>query len=399
MFDPITIVLADDHALVRGGLRRVLEDEEDLQVVAEAGDADEALRIARELRPRIVLLDVTMPGTPSIDAIPSLLGAAPGCAVVMLTMHDDAGFARDALAAGASGYVLKDAAARQLVDAVRAVVAGRNYVDPGLGARVLAAPPPRRPAAPAGELAIGSTFAGHRIDGVAGRGGMGIVYRATDLALGRPVALKLMAPRLASDHVFRARFESECRLGRGDRPSPRRRGLPRRRGGRPAVRHDALRRRHGPARDPARRGPARAAAGRPRRRTGRGRARRGAPPRPRPSRREARERARRRAARRRARVPQRLRPDQGASRRERADRDRPRHRHGRLHRAGAGPRPRDRRSRRRVRARLRALPVARRDRSPTSATAISRSSGRTSTSRHPRSPTSARSCRARSARC
>jgi DNA-binding NarL/FixJ family response regulator len=210
--DPITIVLADDHALVRGGLRRVLEAEEDLHVVAEAGDADEALRIAHELRPRIVLLDVTMPGTPSIDAIPSLLGAAPGCAVVMLTMHDDAGFARDALAAGASGYVLKDAAERQLVDAVHAVVAGRNYVDPGLGARVLAAPAPPRPAAPAGELDIGSTFAGHRIDGLAGRGGMGVVYRATDLALGRPVALKLMAPRLASDRVFRARFESECRL-------------------------------------------------------------------------------------------------------------------------------------------------------------------------------------------
>ena len=208
--DPITIVLADDHALVRGGLRRVLEDEEDLEVVAEAGDADEALRSARELQPRIVLLDLSMPGTPSIDAIPSLLEAAPGCAVVMLTMHDDAGFARDALAAGASGYVLKDAAARQLVDAVHAVVAGRSYLDPGLGARVLAAPPPRRPAA-SGELAIGGTFAGHRIDGLAGRGGMGIVYRATDLALGRPVALKLMAPRLAADPVFRARFESECR--------------------------------------------------------------------------------------------------------------------------------------------------------------------------------------------
>ena len=211
-FDPITIVLADDHALVRGGLHRILEAEDDFHVVAEAGDADEALRLTRELRPRIVLLDVTMPGTPSIDAIPSLLGAAPGCAVVMLTMHDDAGFARDALAAGASGYVLKDAAERQLVDAVQAVVAGRNYVDPGLGARVLAAPSPRRAAPASGKLEIGSTFAGHRIDGVAGRGGMGIVYRATDLALGRSVALKLMAPQLASDPVFRARFDSECRL-------------------------------------------------------------------------------------------------------------------------------------------------------------------------------------------
>ena len=210
-FDPITIVLADDHALVRGGLRRILEAEDDFHVVAEAGDADEALRIARELGPRIVLLDATMPGTPSLEAIPNLLGASPGCAVVMLTMRDDSAYAREALAAGASGYVLKDAAERQLVDAVHAVVAGRSYLDPGLGARVLAAPPRAR-AAGSGKLEIGSTFAGHRVDGIAGRGGMGIVYRATDLALGRPVALKLMAPALASDPVFRARFELECRL-------------------------------------------------------------------------------------------------------------------------------------------------------------------------------------------
>jgi serine/threonine-protein kinase len=158
-----------------------------------------------------VLLDVNMPGTPSLDAIPTLLGAAPGCAVVMLTMHDDFAYARDALAAGASGYVLKDAAERQLVDAVRAVVAGRGYLDPALGARAMAAPPVRS-AAPSGDLGIGSTFAGHRVDAVAGRGGMGIVYRATDLMLGRRVALKLMAPGLAADPLYRARFLSECRL-------------------------------------------------------------------------------------------------------------------------------------------------------------------------------------------
>jgi DNA-binding NarL/FixJ family response regulator len=210
--DPITVVLADDHALVRGGLRRVIEAEDDLEVVAEAGDADEAIRVARELRPRIVLLDVTMPGTPSLDAIPGLLGAAPGCAVVMLTMHYDAGYAREALAAGASGYVLKDAAERQLVDAVRAVVAGRGYLDPGLGARAFAAPPAPRPVPPSGELEIGSAFAGHRVDAVAGRGGMGVVYRATDLMLGRRVALKLMSPGLVADPTFRARFLSECRL-------------------------------------------------------------------------------------------------------------------------------------------------------------------------------------------
>src|SRR5918994_7943541 len=162
--DPIRVVLADDHALVRGGLRRVLEAEDDVRVVAEAGDADEAIEGVRELRPRIVLPDGKMPGTPSLDAIPALLGAAPGCAVVMLTMHDDFAYARDALAAGASGYVLKDAAERRLVDAVRAVVAGRGYLDPGLGARVRAAPSPRRAAPASGKLEIGSTFAGHRID-------------------------------------------------------------------------------------------------------------------------------------------------------------------------------------------------------------------------------------------
>ncbi len=77
---------------------------------------------------------------------------------------------------------------------------------------MLTAPPPRSAATASGRLDIGSAFAGHRVDGIAGRGGMGIIYRATDLALSRPVALKLMAPGLASDPVFRARFESECRL-------------------------------------------------------------------------------------------------------------------------------------------------------------------------------------------
>jgi DNA-binding NarL/FixJ family response regulator len=211
----VEIVLADDHAMVRGGLRRVLESEADLRVVAEAGDVDGALRLTREHQPRIVVVDLHMPGAPTLDAIPAFLEAAPGCAVLVLTMESEPSSARWALGAGARGYVLKEAAEAELVDAVRAVLAGRTYLDPTLGATLarmgqaagwpqVAHPDPRR--------AVGSTFAGHRIDSVLGRGGMGVVFRATDLVLDRAVALKLIAPAAGGDPVFRARFERECRL-------------------------------------------------------------------------------------------------------------------------------------------------------------------------------------------
>jgi serine/threonine protein kinase len=134
-----------------------------------------------------------------------------------MTMHDDPAFARAALLGGASGFVLKEAAQWELVEAVRAAAVGRTYLNPNLGARLVTVPP-EPPAArddqvdEDAELAVGSTFAGHRIDAIAGRGGMGVVYRATDLVLDRPVALKLIVPGLARDPVFRARFERECRL-------------------------------------------------------------------------------------------------------------------------------------------------------------------------------------------
>jgi serine/threonine protein kinase len=157
-----------------------------------------------------------MPGPPSLPSIPAFLDAAPGTAVVMLTMQDDPAYARAALTAGASGYVVKSAAEAELVDAVRAAAGGGTYLTPALGARVAVGPPaptPARATTPRGEdLEPGATFAGHRIDGLAGRGGMGVVYRATDLVLDRPVALKLIAPRLAQDPTFRARFEREFRL-------------------------------------------------------------------------------------------------------------------------------------------------------------------------------------------
>jgi DNA-binding NarL/FixJ family response regulator len=212
---PVNIVIVDDHAMVRSGLRLLLESEGEFSVVAEAGDVDAALRCAEEHRPGVILLDLNMPGRPSLPAIPELLAAAPGTAVVVMTMQDEPAYARAALSAGASGYVLKEAAEVELLEAVRAAAAGRTYLNPSLGARLAAgapAPPSEAPSAAAMELPIGSTFAGHRIDAVAGRGGMGVVYVATDLTLARPVALKLIAPGLASDPVFRARFESECKL-------------------------------------------------------------------------------------------------------------------------------------------------------------------------------------------
>jgi CheY-like chemotaxis protein len=194
--------------MVRSGLRLLLEEEDDFSVVGQAGDVDGALDRARTDAPAVILLDLNMPGRPSLPAIPDLLAAAPGTAVVVMTQHDDPEFARTALLGGASGFVLKEAAHSELVDAVRAAAAGRTYVNPALGARLATVAPQ-----PGGEdLAIGSTFAGHRIDAVAGRGGMGVVYRATDLTLDRPVALKVLAPALARDPVFRARFERECRL-------------------------------------------------------------------------------------------------------------------------------------------------------------------------------------------
>jgi len=204
---PIRILLVDDHTMVRSGLRLLLEEQDDFSVVAEAGDVDGALQCTREHRPQVILLDLNMPGRASLPAIPELLQAAPGTAVVVMTQHDDPEFARAALTGGASGFVLKEAAYSELVDAVRAAAAGRTYLNPTLGARLATVP-----AHPPEELAIGATFAGHRIDAIAGRGGMGVVYRATDLTLDRPVALKLLVPSLARDPVFRARFERECRL-------------------------------------------------------------------------------------------------------------------------------------------------------------------------------------------
>jgi len=132
------IVVADDHAVVRAGLRLLLDAEEDLTVVAVAGDVDDALRLTRAHRADVLVLDLNMPGRPTLPEIPAL---AELTAVVVLTMQDDPAFARQALGAGARAYVLKEAADSELVEAVRAAARGGTYLNPQLGARLAAAPP------------------------------------------------------------------------------------------------------------------------------------------------------------------------------------------------------------------------------------------------------------------
>ena len=135
----IRVVLVDDHAVVRAGLKLLLDGEDDIEVVGEAGDAREAVFEVREQKPDVVLTDVVMPGQSGIDVTPQLLKEAPGTKVLVLSMQDDPSYVREAFAAGASGYVLKEAADAELVAAVREVAGGGSYVNPELGARLVAA--------------------------------------------------------------------------------------------------------------------------------------------------------------------------------------------------------------------------------------------------------------------
>jgi two-component system response regulator NreC len=137
MTDSIRVLIVDDHAVVRSGLRLLVEREEGMVVVDEAANANEAIFRALEHKPDVVLIDVTMPGDSGIEATPKLLEASPDSKVLVLSMQDDARYVRDAFAAGASGYVLKEAADTELVAAIRQVAAGGSYVNPALGARVV----------------------------------------------------------------------------------------------------------------------------------------------------------------------------------------------------------------------------------------------------------------------
>lgn len=135
----IRVLIVDDHAVVRAGLKLLLEAEADITVVAEAGSADDGVRAARLEKPDVVLLDVVMPGRSGIEATPELRKAAPNAKVLVLSMQDDPSYVREAFAAGASGYLLKEAADVELVQAVREVASGARYVHPALGARLAAA--------------------------------------------------------------------------------------------------------------------------------------------------------------------------------------------------------------------------------------------------------------------
>jgi len=138
--EAVTIVVADDHAVVRSGLRMLLDAEPGFEVVAEAGDVDRAVRAVRGHKPRVVVLDLNMPGGSSLEAIPTLREISPKTGVVVLTMQNDPAFAREALQVGALGYVLKEAADNELVQAVRMAADGKTYLNPQLGARLAAEP-------------------------------------------------------------------------------------------------------------------------------------------------------------------------------------------------------------------------------------------------------------------
>jgi len=136
MTEPITVVLADDHRVVRTGLRMLLASDPRFEVVAESGDVAATLDTARRLRPQVLVLDLNMGGESSLDAIPRLRAEVPGTQIVILTMQENPAFARAALRAGAVGYVLKDAADSELMRAVELAAAGRSYLNPALDARL-----------------------------------------------------------------------------------------------------------------------------------------------------------------------------------------------------------------------------------------------------------------------
>ena len=126
----ITVLLVDDHSLVRRGFRRMLEDEPDMQVVGEAGTGEEAVKLAKEVHPGVVVMDCALPGMNGLQATRAILKDAPDTAVLMLSMHTESTWVRQAIDAGAKGYVLKNALELELGAAIRKVAAGETVFDP-----------------------------------------------------------------------------------------------------------------------------------------------------------------------------------------------------------------------------------------------------------------------------
>jgi DNA-binding NarL/FixJ family response regulator len=130
MAKKITVLLVDDHSLVRRGFRRMLEDESDMDVVGEAGDGEESVKLAKELRPQVVVMDCALPGINGLQATRQIIENSPSTAVLMLSMHSENTWVRQAIEAGAKGYVLKDAMDLELSAAIRKVAAGETVFDP-----------------------------------------------------------------------------------------------------------------------------------------------------------------------------------------------------------------------------------------------------------------------------
>ena len=147
MSNKISVLLVDDHSLVRRGFRRILEDAPDITVVGEAGDGEDAVRLAQELKPRLIVMDCALPGINGLVATRRILEKSPEIAVLMLSMHSEDTWVRQALDAGARGYILKSAVDMELVTAIRRVAEGETVLDPQVA----------RPAALKGERDYGLT--------------------------------------------------------------------------------------------------------------------------------------------------------------------------------------------------------------------------------------------------
>jgi DNA-binding NarL/FixJ family response regulator len=135
MSEKISVLLVDDHALVRRGFRRMLEDEEDITVKGEASDGEEAVRLARALKPDVIVMDCALPSVNGLVATRKILEHDPKAAVLMLSMHSEDTWVRQALEAGARGYMLKNAVDLELVTAIRRVAAGEEVLDPQIARR------------------------------------------------------------------------------------------------------------------------------------------------------------------------------------------------------------------------------------------------------------------------